>query len=79
MREKYGNNPDGYAADGYEGFKLLALAFINYGKDNTCMKSWLENLKDYKSVFGDIKFDTNGDVFYNFFLKTVKDGKFVKL
>ncbi len=79
FREKYGVDPDGYAAEGYDGFKLLALAFINCGKDNTCVKSWLENLNDYKSVFGDIDFDNNGDIFYNFFLKTVKDGKFVKL
>lgn len=77
FKEKYGENPDAYAAEGYEGFKLIALSFNECGKNYECIKEYLENLKNYKSVFGDLSFDKNGDVYYNFFLKTIKNGQFV--
>ena len=78
FKEKHNAVPDAYAAEGYEGFRLLALAFVQCGKNYDCIKSWLSNLKDYDSAFGKISFDSNGDVYYNFFLKTIKDGQFVK-
>ncbi len=75
--KKYNETPDAYAAEGYEGFKLTALAFEKCGKDNVCVRSYLEDLNNYESIFGSLKFDENGDVYYDYFLKTVKDGKFV--
>ncbi|MDP1695269.1 MAG: ABC transporter substrate-binding protein [Candidatus Woesearchaeota archaeon] len=78
-REKYGKNPDGFSAEAYEGFKLVTLAFINCGKDNQCIQNYLTNLKEYNSVFGNLSFDSNGDVYYDFFMKTVKNGKFTRL
>ncbi|MEK6888615.1 MAG: ABC transporter substrate-binding protein [Nanoarchaeota archaeon] len=76
---KYNAKPDAYSAEGYEGFKLTALAFIECGKDNECIKDYLTNLKDYESVFGSLSFDENGDVEYKFFMKTVRNGSFVVL
>lgn len=70
--------PDTYAAQGYEGFKLTTLAFIECGKDNECVKNYLENT-EFNSVFGPLSFDENGDVYYDFFLKTVRNGEFVRL
>ncbi len=75
----YHSLPDGYAAEGYEGMMLVASAFDKCGKNYECIGYYLRNLKNYKSVFGDLSFDENGDVSYKFFLKTVRNGEFVKL
>lgn len=74
---KYGKVPDAYAAQGYEGFRLIALAFRECGRDYSCIKAYLEGLKDFRSILGGLSFDENGDVHYEFFLKTVKNGQFV--
>ena len=74
---KYNESPDGYAAEGYVALSLLALAYNECGEDNSCAKNYLENIKNYDSVFGPLTFDGNGDVDYDFILKTVKDGRFV--
>jgi branched-chain amino acid transport system substrate-binding protein len=78
FKARYNTIPDAYAAEAYEGFKLTAMAFAECNKDYDCIKDYLTNLKDYNSVFGKLSFDSNGDVYYEYFLKTVKDGQFVK-
>jgi len=77
-KKKYNQEPNGYTAEGYEAFKITALGFIKCKKDYNCIKNYIENLKDYNSVFGPLSFDSNGDVSYDFFIKTVKEGKFVR-
>ena len=74
----YYSVPDAYAAESYEGFKLTAMAFAKCEKDYVCIQDYLTNLEDYDSVFGKLSFDENGDVYYEYFFKTVKDGQFVK-
>jgi branched-chain amino acid transport system substrate-binding protein len=78
-QKKYGVVPDAYAAEGYLGFKLTALAYKECGNDAVCMKNYLENIKNQDSIFGKISFDENGDVYYDYFYKTVKEGEFVRL
>jgi branched-chain amino acid transport system substrate-binding protein len=78
-QEKFGVAPNGLAAEGYEGYRLVAESFAQCGRDYECIGSYLQNLKDYRSVFGPLSFDENGDVFYEFFLKTVRNGEFVAL
>ena len=78
FKASYNTNPDAYAAEAYEGFKLTAMAFAKCKKDYGCIQDYLTNLKDYNSVFGKLSFDENGDVYYDYFLKTIKDGQFVK-
>ena len=70
---------DAYAAEGYEGLKLVVSVFIKCGKEYNCIKSWIQNLKGYETTFGRISFDKNGDVYYDYFYKIVKNGKFVRL
>jgi len=77
FEEKYNEIPDAYAAEGYEGFKLTALAFENCGKDYVCIQEYLEDLENYESTFGNLRFDENGDVYYDYFFKTIKNGQFV--
>src|SRR3989344_5089467 len=79
FEKKYGTIPDAYAAEGYEGFRLVAYAFEVCSKDYLCVKNYLTNLKDYDSVLGKLSFDENGDVYYDFFVKTVRNGEFVRL
>ena len=77
--DKYKTTPDAYAAEGYEGMKLIGAAFAECGKNYPCIANYLHGLKERPSVFGPLSFDQNGDVTYGFFLKTVKNGEFVKL
>ncbi len=75
---KYGQKPDSYAAEGYEGMRFVGMAFAKCNRDYDCIKDYLINIKNYPTVFGNISFNNNGDIEYDFFLKTVKNGKFVK-
>lgn len=79
FKKKYNEVPDAYAAEGYEGFKLVALALNECGKDDECVKEYLSNTKNYKSLFGPLSFDNNGDVYYSVFYKTIEKEKFVPL
>jgi branched-chain amino acid transport system substrate-binding protein len=74
---KYGEFPDGYAAEGYEALGLIVFAFDTCGKDYNCIQNYLLTLKDHNSIFSNMSFDANGDVYYDLILKTIKEGKFV--
>ncbi len=76
--EKFGTLPNGLAAEGYEGMMLVAAAFDECGKEYACIQEYLSGLRNYPSIFGNLSFDQNGDVTYPFFLKVVRDGKFVR-
>lgn len=78
-REKYGEVPEAYSAQSYEAVRLIALVFSECGKDYDCIRDYLENLNSYESVFGELSFDEYGDVIYDFFPKTVKNGEFAPL
>ena len=78
FKGKYGVKPDGYAAEGYEGLRLVASAFDSCDKNYTCIQAYLQNLRNYSSVFGSLSFDENGDVYYQFFIKKVANGEFVR-
>lgn len=78
-KNKFNTLPNGLAAEGYEAYRLVAGSFVKCGKDYECIQSFLQAQKNYKSVFGSLSFDENGDVSYPFFLKIVKSGQFVKL
>jgi branched-chain amino acid transport system substrate-binding protein len=77
--DKYDEAPNGYAAEAYEAVLLAAEAFDACNKNYVCIQKHLENTKNKPSVFGPLSFDENGDVTYGLFLKTVKDGGFVRL
>lgn len=78
-KSKYNDAPDGYAAEGYEALNLIVSSYSRCNKKSGCAKNYLHNLKGYDSVFGNIAFDENGDVDYNFILKTVKNQSFIEL
>lgn len=75
---EYDEAPNGYAAEAYEAVILTAAAFDECGKDYVCIQKYLEEINNRPSVFGPLSFDVNGDVTYGFFLKTVREGEFVR-
>ena len=76
-KAKYGDTPDYIAAEAYDAVMLMAQCFSECGDDTECMKEKLFNTKDYDGLIGTLSFDQNGDVYYPYKLKTIKNGKFV--
>jgi branched-chain amino acid transport system substrate-binding protein len=83
-KEKYQEEPNAYAAEAYEAVRLIADTYVKCGdtiksvEAQECSKAFLFSVKNRSSVFGPLSFDMNGDVTYPFFMKTIKDGKFVR-
>jgi branched-chain amino acid transport system substrate-binding protein len=77
-RARYDEPPELNAAEGYEGLRLVVLAFEGCEGNATCAAQRLTGLRDYPSVFGPLTFDNSGDVVYGSFLKQVRDGAFVR-
>jgi len=73
---KYTEDPDVYAAHGYDAMRIIADAINKEGNDADKVKNYLYGLKDYRGVSGNTTFDQNGDVIKPVMLKIVKDGKF---
>jgi branched-chain amino acid transport system substrate-binding protein len=78
FRDTYDTEPDAYSAEAYEGLRLIARAFAECGKNHECIQQYLTNLRDYPSIFGPVSFDQNGDISYEYFYKTIRNGAFMK-
>jgi branched-chain amino acid transport system substrate-binding protein len=84
-RDKYNEIPNGYAVEAFEAVRLIADVYVKCGntvtdvKAKDCTISYLTGIKNRPTILGPISFDINGDVIYDFFLKTVRDGQFIKL
>ena len=79
FQEQYNRLPDYIAAEAYDALKLVAKAANQCGADTNCMKENLLKTKDFLGACGILTFDENGDVYYPYTLKTVKNGQFVPL
>lgn len=78
-KAKYNEIPTSYVAEGYDALKLIVKAFKDCGKvDTECMKEDLLRTKNYPGILGNLTFDRNGDVYFPYFIKTVKNGEFVE-
>jgi branched-chain amino acid transport system substrate-binding protein len=74
-KNKYGIIPDTYSAEGYLGAKLVIDSFAQCGDNKECVYKYLSGLKNIDSIFGNISFDSNGNVDYNYFVTIIKNGK----
>jgi branched-chain amino acid transport system substrate-binding protein len=75
-----GKTADFFVASGHDILKVIALAIDEAGATDTDkIKQALLGIKDFDGASGKFSFDQNGDVTRNIFMKTVKDGQFVKL
>lgn len=79
FKQKFGTVPNMYAVQGYDGYKLTALALGKCGPDAGCIKSYLFSLKDYQTILGNLTFDDNGDPDYQYFMKMFKNKKFDRI
>lgn len=75
-----GKTADLFIASGYDILNVVAKAIDEAGATDTeKIKQALLSIKDFDGASGKFGFDQNGDVTRNIFMKTVKDGQFVKL
>jgi branched-chain amino acid transport system substrate-binding protein len=78
-KKKYKREPEGFAALAYEGIKIIAKALRNWdGKDRESLKNEFYGLH-YFGPTGETIFDETGHPIKKIVIKTVKNGKFVKV
>lgn len=77
-KEKYGSEPELFAAEAYDAIYLIADA-IKSQKDKEIsaeqIRDYLYSVKGYNGASGVISFDKNGDVIKPMAIKTIKNGK----
>jgi len=78
-RTEYGRESEGFAAEAYTAIKIIAHVMSKWGTDSESLRMGLNELSDFPSVFGPIKFDEMGDIVMPFKLRTIWGGKYVPL
>lgn len=76
---RFGGEPDTLAANSYDAAYLISNCVEQYGDDVELVKTCLYATKDFAGASGTFSVDQNGDAVKNIFIKTIKDGKFVRL
>jgi branched-chain amino acid transport system substrate-binding protein len=78
FRAKYGEDPDIYAAHGYDALKLLAAAIESGGSSHPDdIRIGFSSIKNYEGAAGRTAFDENGDVVRYPRMFIIRDGKSV--
>jgi ABC-type branched-subunit amino acid transport system substrate-binding protein len=75
-RERWGDEPDTYAAHAYDGMNLILNAIRQAGLNRPRVRDQLFALQSYKGASGDIVFDTNMSNVAPTWLATVQQGRF---
>jgi branched-chain amino acid transport system substrate-binding protein len=75
-RKKYGQDPDLWSAQFYDGTRLLASAIDSGARTGEQMRTYLKNLKNFSGISGPISFDDKGGVTREVRFKTINNGKF---
>lgn len=73
----YGEEPDLFAALGYDAMYILARVIRDNGYTADRIKSGLYDLRNFDGVLGPLLFDRNGDIQGDVMMKITKDGKFI--
>lgn len=62
-RERFGEDPDTWAAHGYDALRVLLVAVDDAGStDPDAVRRSLDSIRDYRGAAGPAAFDPNGDV-----------------
>jgi len=79
--EKYHFAPDPYSSNTYDSLKILVSAIKDCGYNNKeCVLEKLSSIKNYPGANGLLSVDARGvGTYKKIMLKTVKDGKFIRL
>ena len=76
--EKYGMEPNAWAAQSYATLHILAVAIaIAQSTDSEAIRDALANTMDMDTILGQFSFDAVGDAVYDPQILIVKDGEFV--
>ncbi len=76
--QKYGHEPNTFAAQGYDAMALLLEGLAKNGPDRAKIQEYLFTVKDFPGVTGRLSFK-DGDVEKQLFRFVVKDGEFVRV
>ncbi len=76
-KKAYNENPDVWAAHGYDALLLVVEAMNTRGVSSDNIRDGLYSIKDFPGVSGVTTFDKNGDVIKQARFLTVKNGEFV--
>jgi branched-chain amino acid transport system substrate-binding protein len=79
FREKFGEDPDIWAAHGYDALHLLVEAMRTNGTSGEEIRDGLYALRGYVGAAGETTFDANGDVLRGGTFMTVRNGELVLL
>ncbi|WLV24435.1 ABC transporter substrate-binding protein [Aciduricibacillus chroicocephali] len=76
-KDKYGKDPDQFAAQAYDALYVLAAAIERAGSDDPdAIRDELAKTKDFKGILGTMSFDKEGDIVMKPTVLIIKDGKF---
>ena len=80
-KEKYGKEPDQYAAQSYDGIYMMYEAILKSGSisDREKFKTALQELQGFTGVTGTLSFDSNRDPVSEVQVLEVKNGQYVPL
>ena len=78
-KKTFNRNPDSYVAEGYEATRLVGTALVRCKKDETCIKKFFAELPDFDSIFGEIKYDINGDIHHKYILQKIDGENFITI
>lgn len=76
---KHGEDPMILANNAYEATKILVKALASCKGDTKCARDKAYQIKDFPGASGIISIDPDGGAQKSFVLKTVKNGKFVRV
>jgi len=76
-KAKYGKDPETYAAMAYDSAKIIVEAIGKNGASREGIYRYLEELKDYPGVIGNISFNSRHDAQSKIIILTVKNGRFI--
>lgn len=76
-RKAYGRNPDQFAAQAYDGVKLIGVALRRAGTDRERLRDAIAALRRVPGVTGELSFDARGDPIRDIIITRVSGGRFV--
>lgn len=77
--DRFGTEPDTIAANAYDATYLLSNCFEKVGVIVEDVQECLYDVEDFEGASGTYSFDEYGDAIKDIFIKTVRNGKFVRL
>lgn len=74
--QKYGDEPDMFAANAYDSMKIVAQALEKSGNDRAALKTEMAAIEDYPGITGKTSFAENGEALKEVIILKVENGKF---